>query len=77
MENYLKRICSFLTDLTKLDEVTRNNRLSSTEVRSLLGYVDVKRKGFLDLGDVYDLVGKIGEEELFTVFKFLDQNRTG
>ena len=31
----------------------------------------------MDLGDVYDLVGKVGEEELFAVFKFLDGRRNG
>ena len=51
--------------------------MSSDEVKALLGYVDVKGKGFLDLGDVYDLVGKVAEEELFAVFKFLDRSRTG
>ena len=42
-----------------------------------MGYVDVKGTGFLDLGDVYDLVGKVGEDELFAVFKFLDRKRSG
>ena len=39
--------------------------------------MDVKGRGYLDLGDVYDLVGKVGEEELFAVFKFLDGRRNG
>lgn len=39
--------------------------------------VDLKRRGFLDLNDVFELVGKVTEKELFDVFKFLDRNRSG
>jgi len=39
--------------------------------------VDVKRKGYLDLNDVYELVGKVSENELFVIFKFMDTSRTG
>ena len=39
--------------------------------------VDIKRKSYLDLSDVYELVGKVTESELFTIFKFLDTGRTG
>lgn len=39
--------------------------------------VDLKRRGFLDLNDVFELVGKVTEKELFDVFKFLDKSRTG
>lgn len=39
--------------------------------------VDLKRRGFLDLNDVFELVGKVTEKELFDVFKFLDRSRTG
>ena len=43
----------------------------------MLTIVDIKGKGYLDLGDVYDLVGNVGEEELFAVFKYLDWSRHG
>lgn len=39
--------------------------------------IDVKKKGFLDLDDVYELVGKVTQEELFAIFKFLDTSRNG
>ena len=39
--------------------------------------VDLKRRGFLDLNDVFELVGKVTEKELFDVFKFLDRSRSG
>ena len=39
--------------------------------------VDVKGKGYLQLSDVYDLVGKVSEEELFRVFKWMDRARNG
>lgn len=77
MENWLKSICSFLSEVVQLDSTINRNRLSHSEVKALMGYVDVKGKGFLDLGDVYDLVGKVGEDELFAVFKFLDRKRSG
>lgn len=77
MENGLRNICSFLQEVVQLGEVIARNRLSFSEVKTLLSLVDVKKKGFLDLADVFDLVGKVGEEELFAVFKFLDCRRTG
>jgi hypothetical protein len=39
--------------------------------------IDIKRKGFLDLDDVYELVGKVTQTELFDIFKFLDTTRNG
>ena len=39
--------------------------------------VDLKRRGFLDLNDIYELVGKVTENELFAIFKHLDRSRSG
>jgi len=39
--------------------------------------VDLKRRGFLDLNDIYELVGKVTENELFAIFKYLDRSRSG
>ena len=39
--------------------------------------VDVKRRGLLDLNDIYELVGKVTENELFAIFKYLDRSRSG
>lgn len=35
--------------------------MSSAELKTLLEIVDVKKKGFLDLNDVYELAGKVSE----------------
>jgi hypothetical protein len=43
----------------------------------LFGLVDVKQKGYLDLKDIHDLIGKTTEEQMFAVFKFLDTTRSG
>jgi hypothetical protein len=39
--------------------------------------VDVNHKGYLDLSDIYELVGQVSETELFGIFKFFDTKRTG
>lgn len=51
--------------------------LSKEEVMCLMGLVDVRRKGYLDLHDVYELVGKVTETQLFTLFKTMDIRKTG
>ncbi len=43
----------------------------------MMDLIDVKRKGFLDLNGIFELVGKVTEKELFDIFKWLDRNRTG
>jgi len=35
--------------------------MSTVELKALLEIVDVKRKGYLDLNDVYELAGKVTE----------------
>jgi Ca2+-binding EF-hand superfamily protein len=52
-------------------------KLSPAEVKAMMDMIDIKQKGFLDLDDVYELVGKVTEEELFAIFKFLDTSRNG
>ena len=77
MENKLKELSQFVCNVAKIDNKITENRLSNSEVKALLQMVDVKGKGFLDLNDVYDLVGKVTENELFTIFKFFDTERSG
>jgi Ca2+-binding EF-hand superfamily protein len=77
MENKLKELSEFVCNVVKIENKIAENKLSHSEVKALLQMVDVKGKGFLDLNDVYDLVGKVTENELFTIFKFFDTERTG
>ena len=77
MENKLKELVLFVDSLSKSESIIQQNQMSYQEIESLLRLVDVKGKGFLDLNDIYDLAGKVSEEELFTIFKFLDKKRTG
>lgn len=77
MEKKLKEICQFIIDISALESTITQNKLSLAEVAALFKLVDVKGKGFLDLNDIYELVGKVSEEELFVVFKFMDREKTG
>lgn len=43
----------------------------------MMELVDTKRKGFLDLNDIFELAGKVTEGELFDIFKFLDARKSG
>ncbi len=43
----------------------------------MMELIDVKRRGFLDLNGIFELVGKVTEKELFDIFKWLDRSRTG
>lgn len=77
MENKLKELCQFICNIAKIDSKITENKLSYSELKALLQMVDVKGKGFLDLNDIYDLVGKVSENELFAIFKYLDTERNG
>lgn len=61
METKLKELCIFITSLSKLDSNIAQNKLSHSEVKALFQLIDIKGKGFLDLNDIYELVGKVSE----------------
>lgn len=77
MENQLKQVCLCLQQLAAIEDTIASNKLSFTEVEAVMGMVDLKRRGYLDLNDIFELVGKVTESELFAVFKHLDRSRTG
>lgn len=66
-----------MVELASTQQTLSASRLSPSEVQTLFALVDVKQKGFLDLKDIHDLIGKTSEEEMFAVFKFLDTTRSG
>ena len=39
--------------------------------------LDTKRKGYLDLTNIFELAGNVSEDELFHVFKWLDVSKKG
>ena len=77
MEKNIKQLCQCWNDMSEGEAVIANNLLSKTEVAALMGMVDVRRKGYLDLNDIYELVGSVTESELFYLFKALDGERSG
>ena len=77
MEHHFKELCCCLSEISQLDALISSNLLSFPEVNAVMNMVDLKRRGFLDLNDVFELVGKVTEKELFDVFKFLDRSRSG
>lgn len=77
MENQLKQLCLCIQQIPSIEETISSNLLSFPEVAAMMEMVDVKRRGFLDLNDIYELVGKVTENELFAIFKYLDRSRTG
>jgi hypothetical protein len=77
MEQQFRELCACILDISKLEETITTNKLSYTEVNAMMDFIDIKHRGFLDLNDVFELVGKVTEKELFDIFKFLDRNRSG
>lgn len=77
MENQLKQVCLCLLQVAGIEDTIASNRLSFSEVAAVMEMVDLKRRGYLDLNDIFELVGKVTETELFTIFKHLDRSRTG
>lgn len=59
MERQIKKLTDLIFSITSLNAKIQNNKLSHTEVKSLLELVDVRRKGYLDLSDILDLIGKV------------------
>lgn len=52
-------------------------KLSTQAAKLAFQQLDKKRKGYLDLADVYELCGEVSEDELFVVFKWLDCEKKG
>ena len=77
MEKALSKLAQCLTDMSAGDKTITDHLLSREEVTCLMGLVDVRRKGYLDLHDVYELAGSVSEGQLFTLFKAMDRSKTG
>ena len=77
MENCLSSVCHCLNDMAQTNKVVADSLLSKEEVGHLMGLVDLRRKGYLDLHDVYQLVGTVTEAQLFALFKAMDHTRRG
>lgn len=73
----LKEIINFINKSARWTEQINGSKLTIEEVKFLFETIDQKRKGYLDLADVYELVGDVKEEELFCIFKYLDHGKTG
>jgi hypothetical protein len=61
MENQLKQVCLCLLQVAAIEDTIASNKLSFTEVAAMMEMVDLKRKGYLDLNDIFELVGKVTE----------------
>ena len=61
MENQIKKLTEVIHNITSLNTKIQSNKLSHVEVKALLELVDVRRKGYLDLSDVFDLIGNVSE----------------
>lgn len=59
MENQIKNLCSYLNEINKVDETIASNKLSFEEVNALMNLIDLKKKSYLDLNDIHELVGKV------------------
>lgn len=55
----------------------QESRMSQEEARYFFRLADTSKKGYLDLADVYHLVGNVSEQELFSIFRSLDVSKTG
>jgi hypothetical protein len=61
MENQMKQVCLCIQQIAAIEDVISANRLSFPEVAAVMEMVDLKRRGFLDLNDIFELVGKVTE----------------
>lgn len=61
MENQIKQVCLCIQQIAAIEDIISANRLSFPEVAVVMEMVDLKRRGFLDLNDIFELVGKVTE----------------
>lgn len=61
MEQFFQSLCSCLSEMARIDDSLSCNKLSYAEVAAMMELVDAKRKGFLDLNDIFELAGKVTE----------------
>lgn len=71
MEQHLNNLISYIRQSASLC-IPNPPTLTPSELRYLFSIVDVKRKKYLDLNEVYELIGDVTEKEMFCLFKWMD-----
>lgn len=72
MTNHQQNLIEYVSQCVSLVRRLDKKKLSAQAAKLAFQQLDKKRKGYLDLADVYELCGEVSEDELFVVFKWLD-----
>jgi Ca2+-binding EF-hand superfamily protein len=76
-QQLLQNIVEFISQTVSLNRRLDKKKVDNTTAKLAFSQLDKKRKGYLDLADVYSLCGESTEDDLFVVFKWLDVSKTG
>jgi Ca2+-binding EF-hand superfamily protein len=60
-----------------LNRRLQNKKIDENSAKVAFNQLDNKRKGYLDLANIYSLCSNVSEDELFHVFKWLDLSKNG
>jgi Ca2+-binding EF-hand superfamily protein len=81
MENNIKekidRIVEYVSQSVSLWRRLEKKKVSLDTAKLAFAKIDSKRKGYLDLTNVYELCGEVTENQLFHAFKWLDVSKSG
>jgi hypothetical protein len=76
-QQMLSNIVEFISQNVSLNRRLDKKKVDTSTAKLAFTQLDKKRKGYLDLADVYSLCGDVTENDLFVVFKWLDVSKTG
>jgi len=76
-QQQVENLVEYISQTVSLNRRLDKKRVSNATAKLAFTQVDKKRKGYLDLADVYELCGEVTEDELFVAFKWLDASKTG
>ena len=74
---HVENLVEYISQFVSLTRRLENKKINSDTAKLAFTQLDTKRKGYLDLANVFELCGEVTEDELFYVFKWLDSSKTG
>lgn len=76
-QQMLSNLVEFISQTVSLNRRLDKKKVDTATAKLAFAQLDKKRKGYLDLADVYGLCGEVTENDLFVVFKWLDASKSG
>ena len=77
MNFHCKVLHELLSSIQSSNKKLEWAKMSIQEASEVFELLNSRRKGYLNLADIYQVIPECSEEDLFVVFKALDISKTG